>query len=110
MKELTLQEKMDIINHANLIDKTLIGEYGIRFSRFFWDWVPVSDKAELHYDISWTKGFKHSTDSGVIKMFEDLKNSGYTEKIEDDGDNITHIFYHEFDNYAIKFDILECFD
>ena len=110
MKELTLQEKMEIVNHANLIDKTLIGEYGVRFSRFFWDWCPATDKAELHYDVSWTKGSKYSTNDSVVKMFEDLKNSGYTEELNEDGENITHIFYHEFDNYVIKFDILECFD
>ena len=110
MKELTLQEKMDIINHANLIDKTLIGEYGIRFSRFFWDWCPASDRAELHYNISWTKGSKYSTDSGVVKILEDLKNNGYTEEIENDGENITHKFHYWFDNYVILFEILECFD
>ena len=110
MKEITLQEKMDVINHANMIDKTLIGEYGIRFSRFFWDWCPATDKAELHYDVSWTKGSKYSTNDAVIKIIEDLKNSGYTEKTEDDGENITHVFYYEFDSYVIKFSILECFD
>lgn len=110
MNELTAMQRQEIINHANRIDNTIIGEYGIRFSRFFWDWCPKSERPELHYNVSWTVGTQYSTNDGVVQMIKDLIDSGYTETVKDDGQNITHHFEQWFENYVIIFDILECFD
>lgn len=102
----------EINSHANLINNSLIGEYGIRFSFFFWDYWAETGTPEIHYDLAWTKGeSKYTTNDAIVKLMGELVNNGYTENIRtDDAGNVTHVFFNSYGNYGIRFEILECFD